>query len=197
MKSLENLNQVPMGRMLLADDITDFHASRILLLIFICGKEDTKSKQIKIDSLTKLAKLDFFIRYPAFFERVTIEHTTNEPNTNKSKLENKSVESKMVRFHYGPWDNRYYQVLPFLEARNLITIEKDPNHNNFIFYLSEYGKKVATDFKNDNNFNLLVNRITDVNKSLGNLSGNKLKLLIYDIFKEEVTDKSLGEIIEQ
>ena len=175
--------------MILADDIVEFHASRILLLILICGTRDNNLKLTKLNGLTKLAKLDFFIRYPSLFERV--------PNSNNDiKKNNTVIESKMIRFHYGPWDHRYYQVLPFLESRNLLKIEKDPNRNSYLFLLTEEGKQLALDIKNDPNFKQLVDNITTVDDVLGDYSGNQLKILVYDLFKEEVADKMLGEVIE-
>jgi hypothetical protein len=61
MKSLRNQSTQPASVPLIADDILEFHAARVLLLIAICGTNDA------ISSLTKLAKLDFFVRYPDFF----------------------------------------------------------------------------------------------------------------------------------
>ncbi|RYF32837.1 MAG: hypothetical protein EOO38_30605, partial [Cytophagaceae bacterium] len=95
-----------------ADDLVEFHAARLLLLIKLCGTSN------RIDGLTKLAKLDFFVRYPEFFIEVCQrlgKDTTVQPA---------SVESPMVRYHYGPWDHRYYQVLGFLEGRGLIEVRK-------------------------------------------------------------------------
>jgi hypothetical protein len=98
-KSLRRLGTQSLGTSLLADDILEFHAGRLLLLLRICGTAN------RIDGLTKLAKLDFFARYPDFFRRITGERPVNA-----------DVESSMTRFHYGPWDHRYYQLLSTLES---------------------------------------------------------------------------------
>jgi hypothetical protein len=55
------MGNAPVSLPLSADNIVEFHAARILLLISLCGTSN------RIDGLTKMAKLDFFVRYPNFF----------------------------------------------------------------------------------------------------------------------------------
>lgn len=95
MKSLKNLARQPAALPLVADDVLEFHAARLLLLFRICGTKD------RISGLTKMAKLDFFVRYPQFFERLRAHIHNTAP------VVSRSVESSMVRHHYGPWDKRY------------------------------------------------------------------------------------------
>jgi len=57
--SRSNISQ-PISLPLAADDILEFHAARLLLLLEICGTAG------RIDGLTKMAKLDFFKRYLDF-----------------------------------------------------------------------------------------------------------------------------------
>ena len=102
MKSARYLDTVPAARPLLADDILEFHAARLLLLFRICGTAN------RIDGLTKMAKLDFFVRYPDFFARAC--------RTEGFQCDNlyRVIESSMIRFHYGPWDQRYYHILAYI-----------------------------------------------------------------------------------
>jgi hypothetical protein len=83
MRSLNRLGMRSAGLSLCADDIVEFHAARLLLLMRICGVSG------RIDGLTKLAKLDFFARYPDFFEaaRHAIEDKdTSQPSTPPSSV---------------------------------------------------------------------------------------------------------------
>ena len=64
MRSVHSISKVKRSVPILADDITEFHAARLLLLFHVCG---TKGQ---IDGLTKMAKLDFFVRYPSFFSLI-------------------------------------------------------------------------------------------------------------------------------
>ena len=60
----------------------------------------------------------------------------------------------MVRHHYGPWDKRYYQVLAFLEARSLITVNKQGN--TYDFALTALGQEKSKTLSKAKPFILLV-----------------------------------------
>lgn len=182
MKSIKNLGLNPLGSPLLADDIIEFHAARLLLLFQICGIKG------KIDGLTKMAKLDFFIRYPSFFNELCLKLNINiykKPD---------AVESKMIRFHYGPWDHRYYHVLAYLKSRGLIEYEKIGRK--VIISLTKLGQSKAILLKESNQYSALVTQISLVNSILGKMSGTKIKNLIYETFDQEVVQLSLGEVIK-
>src|SRR5438093_1169918 len=110
MKSLTDIYRYPAGFPLVADDVVEFHAGRLLLLLLKCGVKG------KISGLTKLAKLDFFARYPNMFSTAS-RAIGKDPSTVAM-----GTESTMLRHHYGPWDPRYYHVLSYLESRDLIAI---------------------------------------------------------------------------
>lgn len=99
----------------------------------------------------------------------------------------------MVRFHYGPWDKRYYQVLAYLEGRELVTVSKDGNA--FLFSLTPKGADLADQFRKAAPFGELVAQMKAVKKVLGAKSGSAIKTLIYKVFEKEVADKALGEAI--
>ena len=63
MKAYRDVALHPSSQPLLADDLVEFHLARIFLLLRLCGRSN------RIAGLTKFAKLDFFVRYPDFFER--------------------------------------------------------------------------------------------------------------------------------
>jgi hypothetical protein len=187
MKSINNIEDISIGNTISSDDMIEFHASRILLLIAICGKRDTERKQKKIEGFTKLAKLDFFIRYPEFFMKAS--YYLNKIETVKDI----TIESKMIRFHYGPWDKRYYEVLPYLQAKNLLEIQKVASTYNF--YLTDSGMATAEKFMQSKSFLDLVEKIKRVKEVFGSMNGTKLKELIYELFDEEVKQKNLDEMI--
>jgi hypothetical protein len=99
MKSLNRLGARSVSLPLSADDIVEFHAARLLLLLSVCGVAG------RIDGLTKMAKLDFFARYPDFFEVARAASTPTGSDTGiRTDEADLAVESAMVRHHYGPWD---------------------------------------------------------------------------------------------
>lgn len=182
MKSINELSTLPIGMSLLADDTVEFHAARILLLIGLCGTNH------RIEGLTKLAKLDFFVRYPQFFDKVCVALGENS----ESVLE--SVESSMIRYHYGPWDHRYYEVLAYLRSRGLIQIFKEKN--TYKFKLTDTGKKRMRKLTKESSYETICEQMRRVKKVFGSKAGSTLKRLIYEVFEQEVSQKSLGEVIE-
>jgi hypothetical protein len=173
---------------LLADDVIEFHAARLLLLLSVCGVKG------RIDGLTKMAKLDFFARYPDFFAaaRRTAAPGTNEQEENQ-RASDTAVEAAMVRHHYGPWDKRYYHVLAHLEAKQLITVTKDGK--SYRLCLTAEGKERARSLAGRSSFAPLVERMREIKKVFGNRRGATLKKLIYRLFDEEVGRRAMGEVI--
>lgn len=182
MKSLFNLGRRPAGSSILADDVLEFHAARILMLLRLCGTAN------RIDGLTKMAKLDFFVRYPQFFH--VISQKLGKPI--RPSLE--TTESSMVRFHYGPWDKRYYHILSYLVAKDLITVAQKGKQ--LQLKLTELGKSTADRISDRNSFQELAQHMKDVKKVLGSKSGSTLKKWIYQVFEEEVASRSMDEVIE-
>lgn len=188
MKSIKNLGHTPAGVSLAADEIIELHATRILLLISTCGIKNRNSKIHSIEGLTKLAKLDFFVRYPSFFNRLSAHLQSSK------RVTSDNVESKMIRFHYGPWDKRYYQVLPYLEARGVLTIDKLGSQ--YVFSLTSLGEDISKILESKAEFKDTVDKMKTVGSVLRSFSGNKLKTLVYDVFRDEVAEKQLEEVID-
>jgi len=179
LKPLRKIAEESIAFPVTADEVLEFHAARLILLFRNCGIGG------RIDGLTKMAKLDFFVRYPVFFARLD----TTAPEGLKNR-----VESSMIRFHYGPWDPRYYRVLTYLEAKGLIGVTK--SGRGYQFELSPLGKDVSDELANRPEFRNMVAQMKSVKKLLGDKSGSALKQMIYKRFSQEVTDRRLGEVIE-
>jgi hypothetical protein len=182
MKSLRNLADRPAAASLTADDILEFHAGRLLLLLSTCGGTTGT-----INGLTKMAKLDFFVRYPDFFSAALAE------GLRRKNARAEAVETAMVRHHYGPWDKRYYHVLAYLEARRLIAIVMSGRTRRIA--LTALGRATAKKLLGIEAFGELIAHMRNVNEALGRKNGNELKNMIYDLFGEEVTNQPLGRVI--
>ena len=182
MRSIRKLGAQPASLPVLADDIMEFHAARLLLLLKVCGRKG------RIEGLTKMAKLDFFVRYPRFFAEAC-EELGQFPGEKRLP-----VESAMVRYRYGPWDRRYYHVLSFLEGSRLIAVSRIGK--TFRLELTEYGTTAATQLEKMASFRDLAAQMRQVKKVLGGKSGSALKKIIYKTFSNEVTNREHGEVIE-
>ena len=178
MRSMATIGAVPAGRPLPADSILEMHAARLLLLLRLAGRKN------KVDGLTKLAKLDFFVRYPQFFERVSSIDSSGEL---------RSGDAGMVRHHYGPWDPRYYDVLSYLESRGLLRVTR--KQGAFSFLLTDIGVEVADTLSSSEVFMPQAEQIRAVGKAFGTKSGSWLKNHIYSEFAAEIEDLPLGSEI--
>lgn len=189
MKSVNRLGTYSVSLPLLADDVVEFHAARLLLLFNYCGVGG------RIDGLTKMAKLDFFARYPDFFAVARrAEVTGAEDGHETSELSDVAVEAAMVRHHYGPWDKRYYHVLANLEAKQLITITK--HGKLYRLGLTDEGRERTKNLADRASFAPLIERMREIKKVFGSKSGSTLKKLIYRLFDEEVGKRPMGEVID-
>lgn len=188
MESVARMGTRPVSLPLLAEDVVEFHAARLLLLLEICGSAG------KIDGLMKMAKLDFFARYPDFFAVAKATAASSAADAEEGGRSNAGVvESAMVRHHYGPWDKRYYHVLAHLESRGLIDVS--PKGKSYLLALTPRGRETAQTLAAAKPFVDLVERMKDVKSVFGRKSGTYLKNLIYQLFDEEVGQLPLGEEI--
>lgn len=181
MRTLPAFAKLPSSTALRADDILEFHAARILLLLRITGING------RIDGLTKMAKLDFFVRYPQFFEKVA-RHIERP-----AAAATRTIESSMIRFHYGPWDQRYYHVLAYLEAKFLIQVSDHKNMRRL--QLTPKGEAVANELRGQRSFQPVIEQMKRVKKTLGQKAGSTLKNLVYEVFDAEVAKRPLGAAI--
>ncbi len=186
MKLSVSLGHYPAARPLNADQIVEYHAARLLLLIHLCG-----SKKGELHGLTKLAKLDFFVRYPDFFERAAAAEYG--PFYSEVAGSPAVQDSGMIRHHYGPWDPRYYQVLGYLEGREMINVEK--HKRTFVFVLTGSGRDVAESLAIEVPFKDLVTQMHKVKALFGGKSGDWLKKLVYRVFDAEVASLAMGQVI--
>jgi hypothetical protein len=205
MRSINRIGTRPASLPLSADNVVEFHAARLLLLLEVCGVAG------RIDGLTKMAKLDFFARYPDFFNVAVARLPTRASSRTGlpeaadhravlaidplSERDDRAViESVMVRHHYGPWDKRYYHVLAHLEAKALITVTKVDS--TYRLALTDLGKQRAKALAAARSFSSLVERMREIKIAFGKKNGTFLKNHIYKVFEEQVERRPMGQAIK-
>ena len=165
----------------------DGHAARLLLLL-LAFRADRKA----LKGLTKLAKLDFLLRYPVFLERLleadSIDWPENAAPTDAERLE---VEEPMIRYKYGPWDQAYYPILGSLISRGLVKMSSSQRTRTFA--LTESGKAAAEALAQIDAWGLTAARSTVLSDHF-DLTGNRLKDRIYEELHEAV-DRPMWEQI--
>lgn len=171
------------------EEIAAFHAARILLLLLYCGRGPRHT----IRGRTKLAKLDFFVRYPRFLERAAAELQPDRPGDRQ--VDPEAVEARMIRYRFGPWDHRYHDVLGSLEARGLIRVSRAATSD--AFELSGEGLGAARQLADNPVYGPVIDRCTLTNELLGDMTGTQLKEFVYRNFVDEVARISSESVIRQ
>jgi hypothetical protein len=167
-----------------------FHMSRLLLLIdAFSGQDQTGS----VEGVTKLAKLDFLLRYPGNLERALVAKNVNKNLAAVKDFERHNVESTMVRFRYGPWDFRYRRFLNLLAARGLIHLHV--SGRTVHVSSTSQGHSVAASFSHAEEFDELRSRIRLL-KTHFDVGGTALMKFIYETFPE-LTNLRYGTPIDE
>jgi hypothetical protein len=169
----------------------ELHEARLLVLLgAFVGKKGVR----RLNGLTKLAKLDFLLRYPVFLERAlrTISGANSE-DVDVLDYERQSVESSMVRYRYGPWDFRYRRFINILIAKGLVVVEVQGR--TIHIGLTDAGLAVAQQLVKDEAHNDIANRSRLLKKHF-DWAPTRLMKFIYATFPEIGTLR-LGEEIEQ
>ncbi|MFB4285542.1 hypothetical protein ACBJ59_60520 [Nonomuraea sp. MTCD27] len=145
-----------------------------------------------IEGRTKLAKLDFFLRYPRFLERAENELQLRDAPATLYRATGPEVEAPMIRYRFGPWDTRYRQFLTFLQARQLIRITRGTPEK---VTLTAQGRNMAVRLEDSETFQPIVERCDAMSDNLARMSGTALKDLVYKLFPDEVVQLPMrGEI---
>lgn len=169
----------------------EFHASRLLLLIKFCGKELSEGQAVK--GRTKLAKLDFFLRYPLYLKKALKKLNRENLGLHLEKYEKHSIEAEMIRYKYGPWDSMYYDVFAYLVSKGFIIISPIGGVDHFI--LAPAGEDVVKKLLEEKDFSEIALRCRIIKKALGKRSGASLKNFIYENFPE-IVQQPIGSVIE-
>lgn len=166
----------------------NLHVARLLLLL--ATRSDKENKPM--EGLTKLAKLDFLLRYPTNLERALASEGKDRAQARIEPYERTTIESKMIRFKYGPWDHRYRRWAAIMAAKGLAQIYL--KGKTVCLQLTDQGRDVANEFGAQPDFEKLANRARVVNKNFGAKSGTWLKTFVYSTFPELVSMKWGEEI---
>lgn len=170
---------------IVSDDVIELHVVRVLLLCHIVGNNN------RIDGLTKFAKIDFLIRYPKYakkFRGILANQFQQDAINEDSNL------SPMIKYHYGPWDPRYYHLFAHMNARALLDIY--PDKKTLKLKLTDEGQSLAKALAQEAPFTDLVAHMREIRGSFGGLSGYRLRRLIYEHLENELHSIDKGEKIQ-
>src|SRR5882757_9941667 len=134
------------------------HLARLLLRLGSADARKTNliTKARAVEGITKLAKMDFLLRYPTCLERVLSKLDRRPSDVGVHERERTSIETKMIRFRYGPWDARYRRWLGLLSSRGLVRLAVEGN--TVVIGLTETGRSLVETIKSNALFSELANR---------------------------------------
>ena len=164
------------------------HLARLMLILLEASRRTAKS----VDGIMKLAKIDFLLRYPTCLERTLIALGKDPANADVQEYERTTIESKMVRFRYGPWDDRYRQWIGLLVAQGLVDAYVQGRTVHVV--LTDAGRGVAETFETSDEYADLAARSKLIYKLVGRRSGTWLKDFVYQTFPE-IVDMKWGDPI--
>jgi hypothetical protein len=166
------------------DADADLHAARLLVLISAFSDAEQGSV---VDGLTKLAKLDFLLRYPIMLERALAAKGRSTREVQLEDHERLSVESEMVRYRFGPWDHRYREFLNILVGKGLVTVGVEGRK--VVILLTERGHTLALELSANSAFHDYARRSSLLKRHF-DLQATTLMRFIYDTFPEVVSLRS-------
>jgi hypothetical protein len=170
------------------------HLARLLILLGSADARKTNpiTKARAVEGITKLAKMDFLLRYPTCLERVLSKLDRQPSDVAVQERERTSIETKMIRFRYGPWDARYRRWLGLLSARGLVRLAVEGN--TVVIGLTDAGRALVETIRRDSLFSVLAKRSDLTVRAVGSMSATRLKDFVYEAIPE-ITDMKWGEEI--
>ena len=162
-----------------------YHEIRVLLLVAAFHQIGRA-----LEGLTKLAKLDFLLRYPTLAERLLDPPARWPEGTEPSLSERAAVESRMVRHKYGPWDDKYYPIVGALVGRGLARVD---SASPLTLELTELGESTAAEVARTEEWRQTWERARFLARAF-DLTGSELKLIIYDRLPDVVDRPHRTEI---
>jgi hypothetical protein len=179
---------------LLREDLA-YHQARVLLLVTAAAA--ATGHQGKVDGLTKLAKLDFLLRYPALASRVLDRLDPADPRLRLSQEESaepNNAEAPMTRYKYGPWDDRYYPVIGALVGRGLLDYRQS-RRGSVALVPTAAGRALAGQMALAREWADVAERGSAIAEASAGLTGNALKNLIYERLAS-LMDRPYREVIQ-
>lgn len=163
--------------------------SRLLILF---DSYSQKRNDDYIVGTTKVVKLDFFLRYPTILEKALRTKKQTVRSINVKEFERNLVESTMIRYKFGPWDDRYWSILSTMESLGVIEIAKVNGVTSF--KITETGKDIVSQLNNFEVFDDYFKRSSIVNSNFGRLTAKWLVKKVYEL-RPELRTMKFGEEI--
>jgi hypothetical protein len=161
-----------------------YHQIRVLILV--AAISSTKGHGGKLDGLTKLAKLDFLLRYPALAPKILDRLSPGDARLHltRNEVEHPTiVESPMIRYKFGPWDDRYYPTIGALVGRGLVKYVKG-RRGSVAMTPTAMGKRLCKSVAATDSWRHVADRAEVIAEGSIGFTGTNLKDLVYERLPE-------------
>ena len=155
------------------------------LLLLIDGFSREAGRMRSLEGRVKLAKLDFLLRYPKHLATVLAQRGLKNASREELERQDSPLESRMVRYRYGPWDPSHFAILGALIGRRLIELVPVAGTSALGYRTTQTGEHLAAALRSDGAFDDLLGRIALLRRHL-DLTGTGLKKIVYQL--PEVAD---------
>lgn len=178
------------------ENFDPLHEARLLILIYVAaGKGEHPDP---VDGIMKLAKMDFLLRYPNVLDRALRAISVTKPRAKKAaegikEAEKDTIEGRMIRFRFGPWDKRYRRWLSIMVAKRLLSVAKVGK--TIQIQLTDQGRTLAAQISSQTEFIDLTKRAELVRYAVGNMPSTRLMKFVYQI-APEIVDMKWGDSIK-
>lgn len=150
------------------------------MLLLIDAFSTKAGEPSTLEGRVKLAKLDFLLRYPHYMHAVLTRRKVPERQLDSLESEPAPLETRMMRYRYGPWDPSYYAILGALTGRGLIELMPSANSRAMGYRTTVRGRRLTAAFTADGGFDDLLERIRLLHRNL-DLTGANLTKLVYEL----------------
>jgi hypothetical protein len=174
----------------------EFNEARLLLLLKAAAGKEATAKPL--DGIMKLAKMDFLLRYPNMLVRAlnVIGESKKSALADAAAIpeeDRDTIEARMIRFRFGPWDPRYRRWLSILVAKQLANVYREGR--TVKIQLSQKGMALAGQLAEVEAFKPLAERARVVNSAVGSMPSTKITAFVYKI-APEIVNMKWGNAIE-
>ncbi len=184
------MDKTPIEYILSLENNDEYHMARLLILLeVLSGRNHSK----KVAGITKLAKLDYLLRYPVALERSLRYVDKNVDIIEIKDYERYSIESRMIRFKYGPWDIKFRRLIVLLQSKGLVNLHI--SGKNVEILITDKGIILAQKIAKKPEFRDYYRRSKIIKTNFDEYSASRLTELFFDVFPE-LSNMRMGEIIE-
>lgn len=168
----------------------EFNEARLLLLLKVAAGKGKAPKPL--EGIMKLAKMDFLLRYPNVLARALVDlkkpgETAQAATSSIPEEDRDTIEARMIRFRFGPWDPRYRRWLSILVAKQLAVVYREGR--TVKIQLTETGRILAGRLESDNSFATLAERAKVINAAVWHMPSTRLTAFVYKIVPEIISMK--------